>query len=122
MVTLGQIILGVILGYILFSITESVIHRNILHAKGRRRKSWRKLRHLGVYINNSWYSHHVVHHCKTFRTDYVTMFYSRQQERELSDFLTKNGREQVVLNSSGHRAGSFCESMQYLYPHLFGFM
>jgi len=118
MIALGQIILGIVLGYILFSITESIIHRYILHAKGRRRESWSKLGYLGVYINNSWYSHHVVHHCKTFKTDYVAMFDSKQQERELSDFLTKNGKEQVVLNSYGLRVGSFYEKMQYIYPHL----
>lgn len=121
MTVFGQIVLGIVLGYILFSITESVVHRYILHAQGRRRKSWRKLGRLGVYINNSWYSHHVVHHNKTFTTNYVTMFDSKQQERELSDFLTKNGKEQIVLNSYGLRVGGFYERLQYLYPHLLWF-
>lgn len=118
MIALSQIILGIVLGYILFSITESIIHRYILHANERRREAWSKLGYLGVYINNSWYSHYVVHHCKTFKTDHVTMFDSKQQERELSDFLTKNGKEQVVLNSCGLRVGGFYERIQYLYPHL----
>ena len=105
MIVLGHTVLGMVLGYIFFSIAESVIHKYILHANTRRRRFWDKLGYLGIYINNSWYSHHVVHHCKTFRTDHVTMFDSKQQEQELSDYLTKNGKEQIVLNSYGLRVG-----------------
>ncbi len=117
MIASGQIILGIVLGYILFSITESVVHKYILHAKWRTRKSWRKLGYVGFYVYNSWYSHHIVHHCRTFKTNYVTMFDSEQQEKELGKFLTMKGKAQVVLGNYGLRIGNFYERIRYLYPH-----
>lgn len=115
--TTVQILLGIVLGYILFSVTESIVHRYFLHAKWHTRKAWRKLGYVGAYINNSWYSHHVVHHCKTFKTNHVTAFDSEQQKKELNQALIANGNESIILSSYGLRVGNLYEKIRYLYPH-----
>ena len=117
MIASSQTLLGVALGYILFSIFESVVHKYLLHAKWYARSYWRKLGYLGEYIFNSWYSHHVVHHCKTFKTNHVTLFDSEQQEKELRQFLIENNKEQIILSRYGLRIGNCYERIRYLYPH-----
>lgn len=93
MLASGQtLLLGIALGYIFFSIFESIAHRYLLHAKRHTRIYWKNLGCLGEYITNSWYSHYVIHHCRTFRTSHVTIFDSKQQEKELEQFLIENDK------------------------------
>lgn len=117
MIALGEILSGIVLGYVLFSISESVVHSHLLHARVHTRKWWHKLGYFGAYINNSWYSHHVVHHCRTFKNNHVTMFDSTLQESELKNFLIENGKEPIVLSDYGLRIGNSYEKIRYLYPH-----
>lgn len=56
MMVAGQVISGIVLGYILFSIVESIAHRYCLHARWCTRKSWLESGYLGTYITHSWYS------------------------------------------------------------------
>lgn len=110
--------LGSVLGYILFSIAESIVHKYLLHAKWQTRKSWRRLGYLGAYLNNSWYSHHVIHHFRTFKTNHVTLFDSERQMRELDQLLIANDKKLIILNSYGLRVGNLYEKIRYCYPHV----
>lgn len=115
---LMQILMGLGMGYILLCISESASHRFFLHAPRKVRQFWQRLGPLGEYVHNSWYSHHVVHHYRSFRQDYVTQFRSREEERELRADLTRRGKAQIALNSYGLRIGSPKEFVKYLYPHV----
>ncbi|SFE21309.1 hypothetical protein [Nitrosomonas sp. Nm166] len=117
MLASSQVLLGIILGYVFFSIFESIAHKYLLHAKRRTRIYWHKLGYLGKYINNSWFSHHVVHHHKTFRTNHVTLFDSKQQEKELNQLLIENNKREIIHSSYGLRIGNIYEKIRYLYPH-----
>lgn len=110
--------LGSVLGYILFSIAESIVHKYLLHAEWQTRESWRRLGYLGDYLNNSWYSHHVIHHFRTFKTNHVTLFDSERQKRELDQLLIANDKKLIILNSYGLRVGNLHENIRYCYPHL----
>lgn len=112
------ILFGVIFGYFVIAVTESISHGTLLHASGDRREFWTKFGKVSNYFLDSWYSHHVVHHYKTFRTNYVTMFDNKEHEVSLRDTLIRNGKEQVVLDSYGLRIGSFYKKIQYLYTHV----
>ncbi|MFN8674426.1 MAG: hypothetical protein U0457_20395 [Candidatus Sericytochromatia bacterium] len=114
----NHIIIGIVIGYIVLSISESASHNYFLHGEKKIRIFWEKLGKLGSYILNSWYSHHVVHHYKTFKKDYVTQFSSKEEEEKLKNELFLIGKKQIVLNSYGLRVGSSKEWIKYSYPHL----
>jgi len=117
-VILIHILSGVLLGYVLLCISESASHRHLLHASSRIRKFWQRIGWLGSYIHNSWYSHHVVHHYRTFRQDHVTQFSRPEEELALRADLTQRGKKQIALNSYGLRVGSPKEWVKYVFPHV----
>lgn len=118
MIEFREVLFGLFMSYFSVSITESLSHGKLLHASNRRVRSWSKLGVIGAYIRASWYSHHVVHHFRTFRTNYVTMFSSSAEEKDLKNSLIETGKEQVVLNSYGLRVGGTYRKIQYLYTHI----
>jgi hypothetical protein len=113
-----QMLSGLLLGYAMLCISESASHRHFLHASPRIRRFWQRIGLIGKYIHNSWYSHHVVHHYRSFRQDHVTQFSSPDEEVFLRADLTRRGKKQITLNSYGLRVGSLKEFVKYLYPHL----
>lgn len=113
-----QILIGLVLGYGVLCISESASHNHLLHANRKLRKTWLKLGKLGAYIHNSWYSHHVVHHYRTFKQDHVTQFTSTPEEQDLRHNLAEMGKRQISLNSYGLRVGAPKEWFKYMYPHL----
>lgn len=118
MPALQDVLYGVVLGYLVLTISESASHNHFLHAGSKIRKFWSRLGGLGKYIHNSWYSHHVVHHYRTFKQDYVTQFQSPDEETLLKADLIKRGKKQIALNSYGLRVGSPKEFVKYVYPHV----
>lgn len=113
-----QILKGIVIGYAVLCISESASHRNFLHASPKIRKFWQRIGAIGRYIHHSWYSHHVVHHYRTFRQDYVTQFSSAAEEAHLRADLKQRGKEQIARNSYGLRVGSPKEFIKYVYPHV----
>lgn len=113
-----QVLKGLVIGYGVLCISESASHRHFLHASPAIRRFWQRIGAVGRYIHNSWYSHHVVHHYRTFRQDYVTQFRSAAEETRLAADLTRRGKRQIALNSYGLRVGSPKEFVKYVYPHV----
>lgn len=118
MTILIQILSGVLIGYAVLCISESASHHHFLHAGPRIRKFWLRMGAIGSYVHNSWYSHHVVHHYRTFCLNHVTQFRSPEEETALREDLTLRGKRQIALNSYGLRVGSFKEFIKYVYPHV----
>jgi hypothetical protein len=114
----GQIFCGLMMGYVLLCISESLSHNHFLHGSKKIRNIWKKTGLLGNYVLNSWYSHHVVHHYRTFKTNHITQFNSKAEENDLSLDLSAMGKRQIVKNSYGLRVGSPKEWIKYFYPHI----
>jgi hypothetical protein len=115
---LGQIILGVLIGYLLVSVCESYFHRAIGHASPRLRLLWHRARRLGGFFLRAWYSHHVIHHLRTYRRDHVTQFSCPEEEERLRSGLVASGRGHVVDQSYGVRVGGPGEFLRYVGPTL----
>lgn len=113
-----HILSGLLIGYLVLCISESASHRYFLHANRAIRNFWQRFGPIGNYIHNSWYSHHVVHHYRTFRQNHVTQFRSKEEEQALREDLTQRKKKQIALNSYGLRIGSFKEFIKYVYPHV----
>lgn len=114
----GLVFSGLIIGYGVLCISESASHNHFLHGSRKIRDFWPKLGTLGDYILNSWYSHHVVHHYRTFKINHVTQFTSEAEETKLREHLGTMGKTQIALNSYGLRVGKPKEWFKYLLPHL----
>jgi hypothetical protein len=113
-----QILTGLVVGYIILSISESACHNFLLHGTKKLLNFWSKVGKFGGYMLHSWYSHHVVHHYRTYKNDYITQFTSEEEETKLREDLTAMGKKQIALNSYGLRVGSPKEWVKYSYPHL----
>jgi hypothetical protein len=78
-----QLFAGLLWGYLLASLSESFYHRHILHAGSRARKFWKRYPRLTTPLMRAYYSHHVIHHARTYRTDFVTQFSSKEEQERL---------------------------------------
>jgi hypothetical protein len=102
----GEITLGLVLGYVIASLTESSLHRAIKHGRRRARTLWRRYPRVFQPFLRAYYSHHIVHHALTFRQDFVTQFrdpadkerLDRQLSGPLGDLIR---REQYGLTLRG---------------------
>jgi hypothetical protein len=79
-----EIVVGLMLGYAVVSLLESILHRVIYHAGPRTRRLWACYPLIGGPFRHAYFSHGIVHHRWTFRRDFVTQF-SNEQERERLD-------------------------------------
>jgi hypothetical protein len=79
-----QLLAGLLLGYLQATLVESLFHRYILHASSRVRKFWLRHPRLCGMLSRAYYSHHTMHHARTFKRDFVTQFRD-DAERERLD-------------------------------------
>jgi hypothetical protein len=82
-----QVISGLVCGYLTLSVCESFFHRTIQHANPLLRLWYEKAGWLGQVLLDAWYSHHVVHHFLTFKTNYVTQFGDDEERSRLDAHL-----------------------------------
>ena len=71
------IFLGLIYGYLVGTYLESFIHDKIMHSTFVHKFAF----------NRTKVSHEEIHHLKTFKTNHITQFSSKQEEKELDIFL-----------------------------------
>ena len=74
---------GMILGWFLASFAESFFHHHIGHASPELRRFWARYPLIGTPFLNAFYEHHIIHHARTFKQDFVTQFTSLEEERDL---------------------------------------
>ena len=79
-----QIVVGLMLGYVVVSLLESLVHRVIYHAGPRTRRLWAQHPRISGPFRHAYFSHGIVHHRWTFRRNFVTQFTS-EHERERLD-------------------------------------
>jgi hypothetical protein len=96
-----QILLGLLVGYLLATLAESFLHHHVAHAGARVRKFW--LRHPRFFAPflRSYYSHHVIHHARTYRGDYVTQFRSKEEQEALDRAMPPHWLERIKREEYG---------------------
>ena len=82
-----QIVVGLMLGYAVVSLLESLIHRVIYHAGPRTRRLWTQHPRISGPFQRTYFSHGIVHHRWTFRRDFVTQFTSEHERERLDQSL-----------------------------------
>lgn len=86
---------GLLLGYAVTTVLESIFHRVIYHAGLRTRRLWARYPRISGSFRRAYFSHGIVHHRWTFRKDFVTQF-SSQQERERLDLRLKGSQALLI--------------------------
>ncbi|HYO59347.1 hypothetical protein [Archangium sp.] len=79
---------GVVLGYLIVSVAESFLHNTVQHGRTSMRRVWEKHQALFGPFLRAYFSHHIIHHCRTFRQDHVTQFRGPEEKARLDATLS----------------------------------
>lgn len=116
---ISEVLIGFALGYLTVSICESFFHRYIQHAPKGFRRIQKSLGMLGKSLHSAWYSHHVIHHCKTFRRSHSLQFQDREEKTSLDKFLAAREMIDVAETGYGTRIGERpIDVLKYVAPTL----
>ncbi|MBI1860080.1 MAG: hypothetical protein HYR96_04075 [Deltaproteobacteria bacterium] len=96
--------LGFIIGYLYASQLESLFHDWVNDAPGSRVTKWKSFHWILAPMIRTHFSHHTIHHCRTYRENYVTQFRSLQERVTLNQELLQfqHGRE-IIAAMYGNR-------------------
>jgi hypothetical protein len=97
MASVAYFIVGLALGYLVGSLLESVLHEYVSDAPQHYVVAWRRYPRLLRVLIKTNFSHHVVHHYLTFRTDHVTQFASDEERERLKKQLLARGRHGEII-------------------------
>jgi hypothetical protein len=92
-----EIMLGLGLGYLIGSWVESFMHEHVSDAHPRRVKAWMRAPRLLRPLINTHYSHHTIHHVRTFRSGHTTQFRSEEERAQLTEVLEARGRHGRII-------------------------
>src|SRR5690606_34978471 len=92
-----EIFLGLGLGYLVGSWVESFMHEHVSDAHPRRVKAWMRSPRLLRPLINTHYSHHTIHHVRTFRAGHTTQFRSEEERSQLTEVLLARGRHGRII-------------------------
>lgn len=107
---------GVALGYVIITLAESFLHNVVQHGRGRGRAFWERHPLLCAPFRMAHYSHHLIHHCRTYRKDHVTQFRSQEEKKCLDATLRGWFRGELILRE---RYGTTIEGvgiLQFILP------
>ncbi len=114
-----EFIIGTFIGYLIITVSESFFHRYIQHAPYGVRRQYRYLRHLGTSLRQAWYSHHVVHHYRTFRHTFTVQFDTVDQQTRLDHHLNEQKMIEIAETDYGVRIGRKAKYyIKYMAPTL----
>jgi hypothetical protein len=96
-----QMASGFMVGYVASSLVESIAHQKISDAPRKYIKLWSRYPRLFKLLIQANYSHHVIHHRKTFRGNYIKQFRSEQERHELEvELLSRGHHGRIIINSN----------------------
>ena len=97
---LAQLLIGFVSGYIAASLIESFMHQHVSDAPQKTVRLWERYPALFGYFMRTRYSHHVVHHRRTFKQDFVTQFRNDAERDALDAELGQKGAHgKIILES-----------------------
>ncbi len=91
---------GFAVGYLIASLVESAMHQHVSDAPNKTVKRWERFPQLFRYLIRTRYSHHVVHHRRTFKQDHVTQFRSDTEREALDLELADRGHHGHIIQRS----------------------
>lgn len=91
---------GFALGYLIATLVESYAHQYVSDAPRKYVKQWMRYPRLCKYMIRTHYSHHTVHHCRTYRQDFVTQFRNDQEREYLDRELENRGIHGQIIKAS----------------------
>jgi hypothetical protein len=99
-ISLLKLLGGFVGGYLMASWIESYMHEHVSDAPRRRVQIWQRYPRLLNYLIRTQYSHHAVHHCRTFKQDHVTQFRSSDERDALDALLRERGAHGEIIRRS----------------------
>ncbi|MDQ7732583.1 hypothetical protein QT231_07725 [Halomonas sp. SpR1] len=105
LINAALVLAGVVTGYLISSWVESFLHEYVSDALTHRVRKWERYPRLLRSLINTYYSHHTIHHVKTYRKSHDRMFDSAQQEEEVRRLLLERGKhgETIIKGVFGTR-------------------
>jgi hypothetical protein len=91
---------GILAGYLASTLIESLFHHKVSDAPRRTLRYWNRYPRLFAIFIRANYSHHVVHHGKTFQGDYVTQFRNAGEKKALDEELAARGAHGRIIRES----------------------
>ncbi len=95
-----EIVAGLLLGYALASIIESMMHEYVADASPAIVAAWRRHPRLFRKLINTHLGHHVVHHHQTYLTTHVRQFETPCHRRRVTGLLLRRGRYGRIIVAS----------------------
>jgi len=92
-----EIVAGLVLGYCLASLSESVIHEYVADAPVGMLAFWRRHPRLFRVFINGRYGHKAIHHHQTYRTSHVVQFDSAAHRVHVTNALLRRGRHGRII-------------------------
>lgn len=93
---------GIVVGYLIATLIESFFHQRVSDAPQRTVKAWQRFPRLCAPLLRANYSHHVIHHRRTFRADHVTQFRSEEERVALDRQLSMLGKHGQLIRKAGY--------------------
>lgn len=100
LLALAKLTCGFASGYVVASLIESFMHQHVSDAPNKTVKRWERFPRLCRYLIRTRFSHHVVHHRRTFKQDYVTQFRSESEREALDRELAHHGHHGKIIQRS----------------------
>jgi hypothetical protein len=89
-------------GYVVASLIESFMHQYVSDAPNKSVKRWQRFPQLFRYLIRTRYSHHVVHHRRTFKQNHVTQFRGDSEREALDEELAQLGTHGQLIQRSNY--------------------
>lgn len=86
-------------GYVYASVLESYFHQHVNDAPKRSVERWRRHPWLLKQLIETNYSHHIIHHVRTYRTDHVTQFDSPEHKATIDRELSRTSHGRAVMKA-----------------------
>ncbi|MFY2562058.1 hypothetical protein ACN469_30975 [Corallococcus terminator] len=92
-----HVLLGLALGYVISSYVESFMHEYVSDARPKAVRAWSRAPWLFRPLINTHFSHHTIHHVRTFRNDHITQFRSEDEKQKLTEELVQRGKHGLTI-------------------------
>ncbi len=95
-----EILVGAAIGYLIASFVESYAHEYISDAPEKWINFYRSHPKLFKSALDTYFSHHIIHHMKTYRSSYIKQFGSAEEKERLTRAMVKRGRHGKIIIDS----------------------
>jgi hypothetical protein len=93
---------GIVLGYVTGTLIESYFHQRVSDAPAKTVKFWLKFPRLFSPLLRANYSHHIVHHQRTFKSSHVVQFAAESEQTDLNKELTSRGNHGKLIRKANY--------------------